>query len=151
MNMPSYSFQCECGVQFNAAVSIKKATEPYPCPECKKLAPREVPKDVSGIFNQPVTGPGPQNSGIASLDAHIDRVIGTSAQQSMVHVEARRREKLKVLAETGASPDALSRNPDGSYRVMTPEERGVSDRAIRLNDAASKALVPALAKKEASQ
>jgi hypothetical protein len=106
-----------------------------------------MPKDVNGVFNQPVTGIGPQNTGVASLDTSIDRVIGTSAKQGWDQAELRRREKLKVLAETGAPPDALSRNPDGSYRVMSPEERGVLDRAIRINDAASRALVPALNKK----
>ena len=148
--MPNYSFQCECGIQFNAAVSIKKATEPHPCPECKLPASRILPKDVNGLFNQTANGPGPQNTGVASFDAHVDRVIGSSARQGWDQAEARKREKAKTLADTGAPASALSRNPDGSYRVMTPEERGVSDRAIRLNDEASRALVPSLNKETPS-
>lgn len=100
-----------------------------------------MPSNVHGVFHQPVTGPGPQNTGIASLDVHIDRVIGQSAAQGWEQVEQRVKEKRQLVAE-GAPADAISRNPDGSYRVMAPEERGVFQRANQINDKANRTLRP---------
>ena len=146
--MPLYDYQCGCGLRFEASASMAKALEPSPCPECKTPAPRIVPEDVSGSFNQPVTGPGPQNTGLASLDANIDRVIGQSAQKGWAVADKRVKDKRRVLAETpGATGADLSRNPDGTYRVLAPEEKGVHDRANAINRTAMQKLQDLKSKK----
>lgn len=134
--MPVFEFQCDCGVKFEASAPMSKAKDPKPCPDCSKLAARVMPEDLNGVFNQTVNGPGPQNTGLSSLDAHIDRVIGDSARQGWETVDKRIAAKRKVLRETGAKSETLSRNPDGSYRVRKPEEQAVHERAVSINQLA---------------
>jgi hypothetical protein len=118
---------------------MKDNQKPKPCPSCKAQAPRMMPTDLNGTFNLQVDGPGPQNTGVAQLDAHIDRVIGQSANQGWSMIDKRVRDKKEVLAH---HPEAtgydLSRNVDGSYRVLKPEERRIHDRANALHREALK-------------
>jgi len=86
-----------------------------------------------------VTSSGPQNTGIAGLDAHIDRTIGQSAKQGWDVAEERRRKKQAVLDASGANGHDLSKMPDGDYRVMSPEERGVHERSQKIHQAAGEA------------
>jgi len=135
--MPTHEFLCECGLKFDAHVKLGDHTKPRECPSCGKKAAAMVPSQVQGHFKKDVTGPVPQNTGIHDLDAHIDRVIGQSAKQGWDVAENRLREKQEVLGGTpGASGQDLSRNPDGSYRVMKPEERGVHERGLGIHRAA---------------
>jgi len=96
-----------------------------------------LPETVSGHFNKDVTGPVPQNTGIHSLDAHIDRVIGKSAAQGWDVQERRVADKKEVLRN---NPDAdghdLSEEPDGSWKVLSKKERGFQDRALAINSKA---------------
>lgn len=116
---------------------MKDRDRPRPCPVCKKVAPRHVPADVVGVFSIPVTGPVPQNTGLSGLDTHIDRVIGRHAQQGWATIETRVQEKRRVLsAHPGTDGGDLSRNPDGTYRILNPEERAVHDRANTINNLA---------------
>ena len=89
------------------------------------------------MFVQEVTGPVPQNTGLSQLDANIDRAIGTSARQGWeVHAQ-RRKDKTAVLqAHPGKQNTDLSLMPDGSYRVLTSEEKAVTDRAHAINSQA---------------
>lgn len=138
--MPVYTYQCDCGFRFESSAPMSKATEPCKCPDCGKGARRYLPDNLDGVFQQQVSGPVPQNTGVAQLDAHIDRVIGQHARQSWSEIEKRVEAKKRVLTETGAAPEDLSRNPDGSYRVLAPEERGVHDRANIINARAMETL-----------
>lgn len=136
--MPIYEWQCrECGLRFEATCSIARREEPRPCLSCGAPAEQAVPSEVSGHFNHEVTGPGPQNTGIHGLDTDYDKVIGQHAKQGWTVVEERVREKRRVMAEEGVEDgEQLSRNLDGSYRVLTPEERGVHDRGLNVHRAA---------------
>ena len=136
MTLPTYEFQCQCGVRFDAHAAITKRKDPQPCPSCAKLSDPVPPSTVQGHFNKEVTGAGPQNTGIQGLDAHIDRTIGASAKQGWDVAEGRKRDKLDLLSGTGASGHDLSRNVDGSYRIMKPDERAVHDRNQAIQTAA---------------
>ena len=143
--MPLYTYQCKCGVRFEATGSMKEADKPSKCPDCEALAPRHLPEDVSGVFRQDVTGPVPQNTGVAQLDAHIDRVIGKSAEQGWALHEERQGQKKAVLEQDPeATPAHISRNPDGTYRTLTDEEAGVHHRANAINAKAMEARKKAL-------
>lgn len=132
--MPTYKFQCPCGLQFSATVKASKATEPKDCPECGSKASRMAPSSISGHFHKSVTGPIPQNTGIHDLDTHIDRVIGQSAQQGKDVIEKRQALKRKILNQNPKSTGSdLSRNLDGSYRILDKKEKGVHDRANKIN------------------
>lgn len=131
--MPTYSYQCECGLQFEAVNKVAKHLEPVPCPACKGQAPRMMPQTVSSFFKKEVTGPVPQNTGIHDLDTHIDRVIGQHAQQGWGMVEKRVMDKKKLLASSGAAPEDLSRTRDNTYRVLTPEEKEARSKALAVN------------------
>ena len=134
--MPLYEFQCECGVQFDARAQIANRRKPQPCPDCGSPAPPIPPSTVSGQFKKEVTGAGPQNTGIHDLDTHIDRVIGQSSAQGWDVAEGRKREKEAVMASTGAAGDDLSKNPDGSYRVMSPAEKAAHKRSQKIHEKA---------------
>lgn len=140
--MATYSYQCSCGLQFEAIRPMSMAKEPRECPACGTKAPRKMPTEVAGVFDQAVTGPVPQNTGVSKLDADIDRVIGQSAKQGWNVAGRRVEEKKKVLQETGADGHNLSRNVDGSYRVLQPEEKGVQDRALAIHSKAMETLRP---------
>lgn len=93
-----------------------------------------MPGTVNGFFKKEVTGPVPQNTGIHDLDTHIDRVVGQHAQQGWRAVEKRVGDKRKLIeANPGASGHDLSRNTDGTYRIMAPDERAIHDRVVALN------------------
>lgn len=135
--IPTYEYQCGCGLRFDGHAKLTDRAKPKKCPSCDAEAPPVVPSQVQGHFNHDVTGPGPQNTGIQGLDAHIDRVIGQSAKQGREIIDQRVREKKEILANNpGVSGHDLSRNPDGSYRVLTPEERGVHDRSQAIHETA---------------
>lgn len=78
----------------------------------------------------------PQNTGIHDLDTHIDRVIGQSSKQGWDVAEGRKQEKLDVMAQAGVQGDQLSKNLDGSYRVMSDEEKAIHDRSQAIHGAA---------------
>jgi putative FmdB family regulatory protein len=143
--MPLFTYQCDCGVRFESPGSMKEATQPCKCPSCGEDAQRHLPDGVSGVFQQNVTGPVPQNTGITQLDAHIDRVIGKSAEQSwVVHEERKSRKKDLLEQDPGATQAHISRNPDGTYRTLTDKEAGVHHRANLINAMAMKARKVAL-------
>jgi putative FmdB family regulatory protein len=140
--MPIYVFQCSCGLRFEASASMKAYKDPKPCPDCGKQAPRYLPEDVNGVFHQEISnGPVPQNTGISQLDAHIDRVIGQSAQQGWEVHNQRLSDKRQILRENpNVTGFDLSKNPDGSYKVLKPEERAIHERANTINSLALSSL-----------
>jgi len=132
--MPRYQYQCNCGVLFEATASMKDHSQTKPCPDCGEQSSRKMPTDINSTFNQSMEGIGPQNTGVSQLDAHIDRVIGQSAQQSWSEIEKRERVKKEILAKNPNIPvSQLSRNPDGSYRILKPEEKAVQERALKID------------------
>lgn len=133
--MPMYEFQCACGLQFEARAPLADRRKPKPCPDCGASAPPIPPSTVAGHFNKPVDGPGPQNTGIAGLDAHIDRTIGQSSKQGWDVAEGRKRMKEQLIAK-GVAPELIRKNPDGSYDAMKPEEKAVHKRAIKIHEKA---------------
>jgi len=132
--MPLYSYQCHsCGLRFEKRVGMAERAS-QPC-VCGQTAQQAVPDDVGFSFNQPTRGIAPQNTGLSSVDASYDRVI---AQDAALRWDAHnKREALKreVLRQNpNATKGDLSRTPDGSYRVLTPEQRKVNE-AARVIDA----------------
>ena len=134
--MPIYEFQCHgCGLQFEAYL-IRSKRGSFPCPNCGEEGKPMIPTDVSGTFKKEVSGPGPQNTGIHDFDTHIDRVIGQHSEQGYEIIGERVTEKKKVMATEGVGGEMLSRNTDGSYRAMTPEEKAAHDRSQDMHGAA---------------
>ncbi len=134
--MPIFEFQCTCGLRFDASVAREKRGEPRKCPECGDSANPCLPATVAGHFKKDVTGPVPQNTGIADLDAHIDRVIGQSAAQGWEQHEKRVDHKREVIARSGVSGGNLSRTVDGDYIPLKPEEKAAHDRALAIHNKA---------------
>ena len=135
--MPLYDYQCTCGLRFEESVIFANREMSFPCPSCGALAGRLMPATVKGVFVKDVTGPTPQNTGIHSLDAHIDRVIGKSATQGWVVQEGRVEIKREFLRQNPeATGHDLSQNPDGTWRVLSSKERGFQDRALTINSQA---------------
>jgi len=65
---------------------------------------------------------------MASIDHDVDRVIGIDAKQKWNGIISRVEDKRRVIASNpGSTGYDLSRNDDGSYRVMTPVERQAAE------------------------
>ena len=128
-----YEFQCECGLRFEANAPMKDHSKPRACPECKQLAKRWVPDNVSGTFNVETKGIAPQNTGVQSVDTNWDRVIGKDSEVRWTGFASHYKNKEKFMRDHGVKRDDISVNPDGSYRVLKAEEKGVQKRTLEIN------------------
>lgn len=137
--MPLYDFQCSCGLSFQKKRQASQAKDPAPCPYCKTPASRVVPDSVGVVMGYEATTIQPQNTGVLSFDADIDRVIGSSAKLGWQAQSTREGEKDEVLR---VNPDAeredITANLDKSWGVLPKDYRVIRKNAERLNNAAIK-------------
>lgn len=143
--MPTYEYQCQnCGLRFDGRASMQDHMKPVACKSCGEDSPRHLPDAVGGVFNQETDGlPKPQNTGVSQIDVVADRAIGASAKLGWAQVRDRNSRKRTILRDTpGAEGEDLSRTPDGDYRVLSSDERGVHDRANAINSKAMETLHP---------
>ena len=125
--MPVYQFQCnDCGLQFQARTNSSENT--YPC-ECGFKAIRDLPTAPHAALGAKVTVTGPTTTGFSGIDYNADRAIGEYSKRKWGEISARCKDKLDLIEATGASGKDLSRQEDGSYRVLTQQERMMSERA----------------------
>lgn len=114
-------------MRFERTRSASQASAPHPCPDCASEADRVLPSKVAFTFNQETVGVGPQNTGVASVDYDVDRVIGKDAQKRWAAYAQRDRRKSQILSEnpTKTRKDLSVVEVDGDidYRVMSSEER----------------------------
>lgn len=124
--MPSYRFQCNaCGLSF-VARARPDASE-SPC-ECGELGKRTLPQAV----NVAVSGGGTdltKDTGFSGIDYGFDRAVGESSKKNWQGIAQRQKNKLDVIRANGVTGWDLSKNPDGTYRVMNQEERAASERS----------------------
>lgn len=107
--------------------SVEKPVAPTRC-QCGQMADRMVPENVSVAFSARVKGMGPQDTGVASIDHDVDRVIGEDARQKWNGIRQRVKDKIQVIqSNPGSTGFDLSRQTDGTYRVMDPEERKAAE------------------------
>lgn len=128
--MPIYEYQCEsCGLKFERLRKISDSDAPQNCIECGTPSKKLV-SVAAFAFSHPASqtrGLAPPNTG-TSDDWNYDKVIGRDAARRWEHIGQRIERKRDVLRHNpGATGDDLSRNPDGSYRVMKPEERAAAE------------------------
>ena len=136
--MPIYDFQCACGFRFERSGRIANREKPAKCKSCGADASRIIPEDVAGVFVQKVQkGPQPQNTGLASFDGHVDRVIGSSAEDGWAFQEGRDKVKREVLRQNpGTKNSDLSKNVDGTWDVMPAKVKQRTYRSRLINEAA---------------
>jgi len=127
---------------------MKDSRKSKPCPECGKSAPRWIPKEVAGTFNVETSGMTPQNTGVHQVDTNWDRVIGKDSARRWNREAARWKDKAAFARSQGAHMKDLSENPDGTYRVLKPEEQQIHQRALDINKKAMDGLYP---RKESSK
>lgn len=135
-----YNYQCDCGIRFEAPSSMKDSTLPKVCPGCKQLAPRMLPANVAGTFEVKTEGMAPQNTGVHQLDTNADRVIGRDSATKWNGIVSHYKDKERFMRNNEAGRADISRNPDGSYRVLKPEEKAVHERALTINKKAMDAM-----------
>lgn len=137
--MPLYDFQCSCGLSFQKKRLVSQSKDPAPCPSCKSSAQRVVPDGVGVVMGYEATSIQPQNTGVLSFDADIDRVIGSSSKLGWQAQSTREGEKEEVLR---LNPDAskvdITANLDRSWGVLPKNYRVIRQNAARLNNAAIK-------------
>lgn len=125
--MPTYRFQCEnCGLSFTARGAADMTSAP--CSECGTLVQRALPKTLYAA----TSGGGTdltKDTGLSGVDYNFDRAVGESSKKNWQGIAQRQRDKIDVVQSNGVTGWDLSRNPDGTYRVMTPEERAASERS----------------------
>ena len=131
--MPMYTYQCNCGIRFESSSSMKDSTKPKPCPGCNKLAPRVLPANIEGTFDVKTEGMTPQNTGVHQLDTNADRVIGKDSATKWAGIASHYKDKERFMRNNEVGRTDISRNPDGTYRVLKPEEKATHNRAIVIN------------------
>lgn len=109
-----------------------------PCSACGEDAERVVPESVRTTYSPKGDGTiRPQNTGVSSYDANVDRVIGGHSKQSWDQISLRHARKREVLRD---NPDKtgwdLGRTLEGDYELMRPNERAASETARGLHSRA---------------
>lgn len=142
--MPLYEYDCDdCGLRFELLRKLSEHLQPAVCPECGQTIGKIMSPTNHSFAHQPVGGPRPQNTGVYSIDYNADRVIGRDAAQRWEAISQRQADKRRLLADNpGKTGHDLSRNEDGSYRVMKPEERRAVETARTIHKQAQEALKP---------
>lgn len=141
--MPVYEYQCDaCGLRFDRLRKLSESDAPQACVECGTLA-RKMVTAAAFTFNHPASqtrGTAPPNTG-TSDDWNYDKAIGRDAAQRWEHIGQRMGRKRKVISDNpGSTGYDLSRNPDGSYRVMQPAERAASEAGRAIGAEVQKAI-----------
>jgi len=125
--IPVFRYQCSsCGLNFSARVA--SATSSVKC-GCGETVERDLPRSFSVSTKVAGDGISAPATGLSGHDYEIDRIVGSDAQTKWDQIAARQKDKVRMIEESGATGFDLSRNPDGSYRVMKPEERAASERS----------------------
>ena len=125
--MPTYRFQCEsCGLNF--AAHGKPDLVEAKC-GCGKMAGRILPSGVNVTVSGGNVDTSKDSTGLSGIDYNFDRAVGESSRKNWKGIADRQRDKLEVMQANGISGWDLSRNPDGTYRAMNPEERDASERS----------------------
>lgn len=125
--MPTYRFQCEaCGLNFTA--QGKPDVAETKC-ECGVQAKRVLPQGVNVSVSGGNVDTSKDSTGLSGIDYNWDRAVGESSRKNWRLIAQRQRDKIDVAQANNATGWDLSRNPDGTYRVMTPEERAASERS----------------------
>lgn len=124
--MPTYRFQCEaCGLNFTTRG--KSDITETKC-ECGALAKRTLPQGVN-VAVSAGNADLKDSTGLSGVDYNFDRAVGESSRRNWRGIAQRQRDKIEVVRANGVTGFDLSRNPDGTYRVMDPEERAASERS----------------------
>jgi hypothetical protein len=58
----------------------------------------------------------------------FDKVVGEDAKGKWDKIAARHKDKVRLLEQTGATGFDLTKQHDGSYAIMTPQQRAASER-----------------------
>lgn len=125
--MPTYRFQCQfCGLSFAArgAVDVKDIK----C-QCGKMADRVLPQGVNVSVSAGNADLSKDTVGLSGVDYNFDRAVGESSQKNWDKIQERQRDKMELARANNVTGWDLSRNLDGTYRVMKPEERAASERS----------------------
>jgi len=130
---PIYDYQCECGLRFEASSSMADRVKPKQCPVCKNMAPRRIPDKVTGTFNVETKGIDPQNTGVHSVDANWDRVIGQDSEKKWDGYAKHQKRKDQISRDLGVTREDLSLMPDGNYVAAKPKEKAIHQRALAIN------------------
>lgn len=138
-DIPIYTYQCDdCGFRFTKRRTARKSKDPLRCDLCNANVYLAVPETMNSQMK--VSGDGsinPQNTGVSSYDANVDRVIGDHAETSWKSIDNRLSHKRKILNNhQGITGFDLSRQKDGDYRIMSAQERKASETARNLHNRA---------------
>lgn len=141
--MPVYEYLCEaCGLKFDRLRKMSESDAPQPCLECGSDT-RKLVSTVNHAFVHPASqtrGLAPPNTG-TSDDYNYDKVIGRDAARRWENIRQRVERKKQVIKENpGSTGDDLSRNHDGTYRVMSRQERSASEAGRAIGAEVQKAI-----------
>jgi hypothetical protein len=98
-----------------------------PC-ECGELGKRTLPKSVNVALSGG-TVDLTKDTGLSGIDYNFDRAVGESSKKNWRGIAQRQRSKLDVIRANNVTGWDLSKNTDGTYRVMNSEERAASERS----------------------
>jgi hypothetical protein len=126
----------------NFSARVASATAKAKC-VCGAEAGQDLPRSFSVSTNVPTQGLSAPDTGLSSHDYVYDRVVGEDSRTKWAQIAARQKDKVRVIEAEGVTGFDLSRKPDGTYGVMTPQQRAASERSRKFHfkmDAHGKAL-----------
>jgi len=141
--VPVYEYQCDaCGLKFDRLRKMSESDDPQSCLECGSVT-RKLVSTVNHAFVHPASqtrGTAPPNTG-TSDDWNYDKAIGRDAARRWEHIGQRIERKKQVIRDNpGSTGYDLSRNHDGSYRVMSQQERSASEAGRAIGAEVQKAI-----------
>lgn len=92
------------------------------------MAEKDLPKSFSVSTSVQTQGLDAPATGLSSHDYVYDRVVGEDAKSKWTQISARQKDKVRLIEQTGVSGFDLTKQHDGSYAVMTPQQRAASER-----------------------
>ena len=97
--------------------------------ECGNPAKRTLPQGVNVAVSSGSADLRTDTVGISGVDYNFDRAVGEVSRKNWRGIAQRQKDKLDVVQANGVTGWDLSKNLDGTYRVMNPEERAASERS----------------------
>lgn len=138
--MPVFSYQCECGLQFERPGKASQAQVPHECSGCGGMAKRLPPESLGYTFSHEHTNEGvaPQNTGVSALDYDADRIVGEDARRRWDGYEKKEERRRELLRQyPGATKEDLAVLPNGDYRVMDPVQKKTTRNARAFHNLAA--------------
>lgn len=118
---------------------MTKGKNTLKCRRCGEEATRQLSIGRHS-FNFDSDGPRPQNTGVSSIDHDVDMIIGRDSSLRLREMQRRQEHKKEIMRREGVSGEYLRKTIDGTYEVISEQERRAGKAARIINQEALRLL-----------